>query len=300
MPVRTTKKRSHRAHAAVQLEVGNSNSSEDEAPLKPIKQQGRVIPLDTFDDDDSDIPAVDECTGTLNKRLKELDIQACGGRYSSKDQVPKDSKFFDKISMATGIEDKLVLVFGLPRQFNSQNGDWLCPGRQCGHRVSKIENLYALHIAASKSGHEYLKPVIRQSFFRPCRQFYKNPASMLAHEMSHAPQSDCYERNRLIRMLRILDIGEDTFLPSPVRRNAKRKHMSELGIDTSRSPRARKRKRPANTMKAVNRKKRAALSKHDRLQDQNKSTTDRVLQTTPKKKGSASRYSCRNFPNVSN
>ena len=88
------------------------------------------------------------------------------------------------------------------------------------------------------------------------------------------------ERNRLTRMLRILDIGEDTFLPSPVRRNAKRKHMSELGIDISRSPRARKRKRPANTMKAVNGKKRAALSKHDRLQDQNKSITDRVLQTT--------------------
>ena len=185
MPVRTTKKRSHRAHAAVQLEVGNSNSSEDEAPLKPIKQQGRIIPLDTFDDDDSDIPAVNEYTGTLNKRLKELDIQACGGRYSSKDQVPKDSKFFDKISRATGIEDKPVLVFGLPRQLNLQNGDWLCPGRQCGHRVSKIENLYA-HIAASKSGHEYLKPVIRQSFCRPCLQFCKNPAGVLAHEMSHA------------------------------------------------------------------------------------------------------------------
>ena len=278
--MRTSRRLSRKERALTESEVEDSPISEDKVPLKPVKSRGKVVPLYPFDDDDDDeIPALHEYTGTLNKRLKELDIQACGGRYSSKDQVPKDPAFFAKITRAIGIEDRLVLAFGLPRQLSSKDGYWLCPSRQCEYVAPKIENLYA-HIAASEVEHEGLKPVIRQSFCRPCRQFCKNPAGVLAHEMSHSAQSDCYERNRLTRLLRVLDDEEDAYRSFPIRRSVTRKHILELGANTSTKAPTRKRKRPGKSPKATNRQRRAAPSKNPGLQRRREPTPSRVLRFT--------------------
>ena len=170
------------------------------------------VSADVFEDDDYEIPSQSDYNGTLNKRLKEIDVEACGGRYGSKDRVPKDPYFFSRVTGAADIKDKLLLAFRLPRELESWDGQWICPGRRCDVTASKIENLY-LHIAHSDAGHEELKPVVRQSFCRPCRQFCKNPAGVLAHEMSHSVESGCYERRRLTRLLRIL--GDDQFESHP-------------------------------------------------------------------------------------
>ena len=235
-------------------------SDDDEAVVKPIRNRRDSVIIDTFEDDDLEIPVLKEYDGPLNRRLKEIDIKACGGRYSSKDQVPKDRDFFRKITKATGIEDRLELAFALPRQLSSIDGDWLCPGQLCKHRAPKIENLYA-HIATSKEDHENLKPVIRQSFCRPCRQFCKNPAGVLAHEMSHSIESEGYERQRLNRLLRINDTEEADYRAISTRKKPRQGHDS--GLETVSESVAvaatitEKRKRSTGPTRETHRKKRA-------------------------------------------
>ena len=215
----------------------DSHSSSDDEDFKLEEKRVSLTSATIFGDDGTEDPVSEDYEGTLNKRLKEIDIQAIGGRFSSKDQIPKDPDLLQKITEASNIEDRIALAFSLPRQLESRDGQWICPTPKCDFVTSKIESLYT-HIAMSKTRHEELKPVIRQSFCRPCRRFCKNPAGVLAHEVSHSQQAGCYERDRLTRLLRISDVADDhrTHL-SPAASNRKSQKRRRL-LQSVRRPEA--------------------------------------------------------------
>ena len=229
MPSKIPRKRLRNIQSRRAL-VEDIYTSSDGEDFNPEEKRVSLTTPTVFGDDGTEGPVSEDYEGTLNKRLKEIDIQACGGRFSSKDQIPKDPELLRKITEASKIEDRIALAFSLPRQLGSKDGQWICPTPKCDFITSKIETLYS-HIAMSKNRHNELKPVIRQSFCRPCRRFCKNPAGVLAHEVSHSQQAGCYERDRLTRLLRISDVADDhrTHSDSAAssRKTQKRKRLSQ-------------------------------------------------------------------------